>query len=455
MLMLHRKSIWLLCFISLFLLGITNNTWAQRWNPSHSVGTVSGNYNYQYGQTPDQLVEIFPAAISTGSLQYQWQSSPTLNEGDFQAASGTNNQTGYSPGPLFQTTYYRRKTTYTPNGTFVYSNIVKLSLVSPNWENRNYIREYEVQVTGITTAQALDQLPMGQKTQITSYVDGLGRSVEEVSRETATPASPGGQWGDVVQFSQYDAFGRKPVTYFPYPTTTEPGKFKTTGQTEQPQYYSTVYNETSAFSTITYNNSPLNRVMNVKEGGASWAAGPGTSALYDINTATDNVQYYAVDYVQGNAPVYKGVYVAGALYKLTVIDENGKQVVSYNDKEGKLILKKVQLDDAPATAHTGWLCTYSIYDEMGQLRYQLQPEAVKYLEAHSWSFAGTTGTTVLNELCYQYNYDDQGRMIWRKGPGVAPLNKLYDLRDRLVFSQDGNQAAGATPQWTASFYYYI
>ncbi len=44
-----------------------------------------------------------------------------------------------------------------------------------NGEDRNYIREHaNVQVTGITTWQAVDQLPVGQKLQSTNYLDGAG-----------------------------------------------------------------------------------------------------------------------------------------------------------------------------------------------------------------------------------------------------------------------------------------
>jgi hypothetical protein len=146
------------------------------------------------------------------------------------------------------------------------------------------------------------------------------------------------------------------------------------------------------------------------------------------------------------------VYVAKELFKNLYTDVNGKKVVEFYDKNGNLILKKVQIDDNPSLAHTGWICTYSVYDDFGLLRYQLQPEAVKYLDANGWSFAGANGTQVLNELCFQYDYDEKGRVVWKKAPGALPLRMLYDSRDRVVFMQDGNQAAMPTPQWTVNLY---
>src|SRR5262249_37875230 len=138
------------------------------------------------------------------------------------------------PGPLSQNTWYRRKTTYTANGAYIYSNTIKISVVSINWEDINYIREHDVLTTGITSGTSVDQLNIGQKLQTTTYLDGLGRSVEKVSRETATPPSnPNNLWGDMVQFSQYDQYGRQPISYLPYTTTTQSGKFKTGQLTEQ------------------------------------------------------------------------------------------------------------------------------------------------------------------------------------------------------------------------------
>jgi RHS repeat-associated protein len=434
------------------------------WNPNHSIGTLTGVYNFAYNQTPAQLVEIYPAGLPNTGFTYQWYSglTPTTVTTLIPSATGSS----YSP-PILNTTsvtmYYQRVTTsgvaLTINGnpSFVlYSNIIKIKVVSVNWEDINYIREHDVITTGQTTWTGVDQLAIGSKLQTTTYLDGLGRSIEKVSRQTATPPSGSTTWGDMVQFSQFDALGREPVKYLPYTTTNQSGKFKTTQLTDQPAYYANAatYNETSAFSTITFDNSPLNRVMNVKEPGASWAASAGNAAVYDMNTGAgyDNVQILTTDYTQGDAPVNKGVYPANSLYKLTYTDVNGNQVIEFTNKSGQLILKKVQATATQGTGDGGWICTYSVYDDFGLLRFQIQPEGVKYLDANSWSFAGANGAIVLAEQVFQYNYDDKGRTTWKKAPGASPLNMVYDIRDRVVFMQDGNQAGLSTPQWTANLY---
>ncbi|HSU28159.1 MAG TPA: DUF6443 domain-containing protein [Chitinophagaceae bacterium] len=447
--MIHRKSIRTAGLLGICMVAILPSAMSQNWNPNHAVGTSTGKYSFSYSQTPDQLVEIYAAAIPNTGLSYQWEQSALPLSGFANISGATSGNYSFS-GPLSTTTYYRRKST--SGGNSIYSNTIKISVVSSNWEDLNYIREHDVLTTGITSWTSVDQLNIGQKLQTTTYLDGLGRPIQKISRETATPATGVTLWNDIVQFSVYDASGREALRYLPYTTSSQSAKFKTAPLTEQPQYYSSVYNETYPYSSITFDNSPLNRVMNVKEPGTSWAAASGNSVTYDMNGTSDNVQKFSADYTQGNAPVNGGAYAANILYKLSYTDVNGKQVVEYTNKSGQLILKKVQLDNSPSAAHSGWICTYNVYDDFGLLRFQLQPEAVKYLDNNSWSFAGTNGQLVLAEQCFQYFYDEKGRTTWKKAPGASPLSMIYDVRDRVVFMQDGNQAAFSTPQWTANLY---
>jgi RHS repeat-associated protein len=453
--MLHRKYLWLFC-LGLFLLGTTSpvisQLFSQQWNPNHAIGVTSGKYNYQSGQVPDRLVDIFPATTSPATLSYQWEYCYTPKEEDFQPVAANGSGVSYSPPALTQTIYYRKKTTNTA-GASIYSNVVKLTVVPASWEDKNYIRKYDVQVPGINTQQQIDQLPIGQKLQSTTYLDGLGRVVEQVDREVATPAQGGGLWGDVVQFREYGELRREQKQYLPYSTVNESGKFKTAPVTNQAQYYANVYSETAAFTAVEYEPNSLNRVKNIKKPGGEWANNQGRLFKNEFNNAAEDVKYFATGYGAGELISGGTPYPANTLYKVTTYDENNKMVIEYTDNSGRLVLRKVQVADAPSVAHDGWLCTYFVYDNLGLLRSKITPEAVKYLQSLNWNFAATADPDkekVFHSLCYCYDYDEKGRCVWKQSPGMEPQKMIYDLRDRLVFTQDGNQYKRS--EWLTTFY---
>ena len=412
---------------------------------AYNIRPFNNNFAFAFNQVPEPLVPVNASLLATS---YQWEKSTRPLDG-FTAISGATAASYTFTAPLTQATYFRRK--YTIGSTVAYSNTLKIESVSTSWENINYIRTHDIMVPGQSDWKLIDQLPIGEKTQTTTYMDGLGRPIQQVNREVAAPAV-GSTWGDMVQFSVYDALGREPKQYLPYTTTAQPGKLKIGAVAAQASYYSLIYSETSSFSQTSFEASPLNRPLNIKAPGTSWAAGAGNTANYDLNILADDVQIFTIGYTPGSVPSRTGVYPANALYKSVSIDEYGKQVIEFIDKRGLSVLTKVQLDNSPANGHIGWICTYSIYDDFGLLRYQIQPEGVKYLAANSWSFAGTNGTTILNEQCFKYEYDSKHRLILKKSPGAEHLLMLYDNRNRVVFTQDGNQRAKVPAEWTAFLY---
>jgi hypothetical protein len=174
---------------------------------------------------------------------------------------------------------------------------------------------------------------------------------------------------------------------------------------------------------------------------------------YWINTSLDSVRIWTVDDAAiGSFGTYSStaIYAAGLLQKSSMTDENGNQVIEFMDKQGQLILRKMQdtalTDTGAGKEHSGWLCTYYIYDNLNRLRAVIQPQGVKILAKSSW----TLNTPLLNEQCFRYEYDEKGRLIVKKVPGAGEVYMVYDTRDRLVLVQDANLRG--INKWMATLY---
>ncbi|NJM26094.1 MAG: hypothetical protein HC859_12010, partial [Bacteroidia bacterium] len=57
-----------------------------------------------------------------------------------------------------------------------------------------------------------------------------------------------------------------------------------------------------------------------------------------------------------------------------------------------------------------------------------------------------------SNLAYQYKYDGRNRMTHKKVPGADWVYMVYDDRDRLVMTQDGNQRTNTPAEWTFTKY---
>ncbi len=102
-----------------------------------------------------------------------------------------------------------------------------------------------------------------------------------------------------------------------------------------------------------------------------------------------------------------------------------------------MILRKVQYVSGPVLSNPDhWTQTYYIYDDLGQLRYVLQPELSRVLAG---SDADSPLPAQLSNYVFQYKYDVRGRVTRKFVPGADWVYSVYDSRDRLLMTQDGNQ----------------
>jgi RHS repeat-associated protein len=357
-----------------------------------------------------------------GSYVYQWQSS--TDGVNFTNISGAVSPS-YLPGTLTAGTWYRRQATC---GTLIaYSNICQV-LINTGTPDMNFVRARAILKAGVQdSATAAGLTSPYDVSQVTQYFDGLGRPMQSVAMQESPLQH------DLVSLNVYDNYGREATKFLPYPATTNDGNYKVTAQADDYTFNSAQYSsEQYYFSQINFEASPLNRAFASYSPGANWQGSQrGIGAQYSVNQTSDSVRIWNIAYPIGSIPTTTAMYPAGSLYKTIGTDEAGHQVVEYKDKTGHMVLKKAQLAASPGTAHVGWLCTYYVYDDLDYLRFVIQPQAVVLINA-SWGIS----TTIANELCFRYEYDAHNHMIVRKIPGAGETWMVYDIRDRLVMTQD-------------------
>jgi RHS repeat-associated protein len=320
--------------------------------------------------------------------------------------------------------------------------------------DRNFVGSSVIKQPGITTQSGVDALTVqGRNTQV-SYFDGLGRPLQTVALWSSLSNK------DLITPVEYDGYGREIKKFLPYMdgTAAGTGSFRSTASADQKSFYNTsnttdVAKDDYPFAQSFLEFSPLNRPLETGAQGSSWQPGGNSTGNHTIksfaslNTINDDVKRWKVTDVSNAFGTYSLVgtaYAANELYKNITIDERDKQVIEFKDREGKVILKKVQLtatpDNTVGNNHAGWLCTYYIYDDFNRLRAVLQPKAVEKLDpaCDPNSLNWTPNADILNELSFRYEYDEKGRMIMKKVPGAGEVYMVYDIRDRLVMTQDAN-----------------
>ncbi len=225
-----------------------------------------------------------------------------------------------------------------------------------------------------------------------------------------------------------------------------------------------------SFSQTGFEPSPLDRVVEQGFAGAAWqvsgsgdanSSGHTVRAVYtqnDQSTAfnthllTNNpggkiVALYttAINYsTQTQRLVRTGnvVYSAGQLFETITRDENWQpgngclnSTEAYTDKLGHVVLKRTYNASADTIQ---MLSTYYVYDILGNLAFVLPPGATP-------DNAGLPAQTLLDNFCYQYNYDNRNREVAKKIPGRGWGYTIYDKLNQVIAGQDSVQRM-KTPQ---------
>ncbi|MDN5213341.1 DUF6443 domain-containing protein [Fulvivirgaceae bacterium BMA12] len=301
----------------------------------------------------------------------------------------------------------------------------------------NYVHEQLVRVAGITEAPQIANLSVGQKSDTWNYFDGLGRPLQTVRQQASAMGH------DIVQPVVYDHLGRQKTEYLSYADNNgSPGYLKTDVLTKQANFYQNamkVAHDTHPWAEKEFEPSPLNRVRKQGAVGADWQLSTDhvTEYQYKVNQAQENVSQWEYDHAS-NSITRQASFAGGQLKVNVIIDEQGYKMREYIDKQGLVVLKKVQEADVPGVNHTGWLCTYYVYDDFNRLRAVIPPQAVREMDGAN-NYSLVNDVTFAKKWLFGYQYDARGRMVEKQVPGADPVYMVYDRWDRLVLTQDGNQ----------------
>lgn len=313
-------------------------------------------------------------------------------------------------------------------------------------------------------------IPTSTNFVTTTYYDGLGRPVQQVQQN----ASPVGD-KNIVTHVEYEKNLGQTKNYLPF---TAEGKVVTTyqfgGQTVTSTTYNSNYTSEAKQKTLTFYNTqsyentvnpysenryeaaPSKKVLETAAPGNTWRLfsdyidyAHTIRYQHDINVANE-VKKFTITTVWDEArgvytnTIYEnGFYPANSLKKSVVKNENwqpgdnnNNTTEEFTGSDGKILLKRTYNKGQPHDTHY-------VYDFYGNLAYVIPPLA-------NGSIAGAN----LEELCYQYLYDEKNRVVEKKQPQKQWEYIVYDKADRIVLTGPANNPfnTGAQSGWIMTKY---
>ena len=327
-------------------------------------------------------------------------------------------------------TYYIVSEGYSSNGSITLSVNGTVQVSNGYSQDQNY-----VSTTTYLTETKTDSLETIQ------YFDGLGRPVQVVQKNITSNGN------DLVTYQEYDGFGRDSSLWLPAIASGNNGAFIPLSDFKTKStatYNNTTYNsaaDTKPCSRPVYEASPLNRVLEQYGPGADWHNNNKVvKTAYQTNTSSFVVPYYTTTDVKTAVSITRsGNYPNNQLFVTEIMDEDGNKSYEAKDKLGQLVYTKQMDGNTPIE-------TCYVYDSYGNLRAVLPPLAV--FASGTW----TETTADFKNYAYAYKYDGRNRCISKKIPGAEWIDYVYDMADRLILTQDGEQRAKNSGQWSINKY---
>ena len=301
---------------------------------------------------------------------------------------------------------------------YLYDSVGRLSLVSLSGRR---MCEYEYSIrsniphspNSVITKKYLNP---SKSVRTKTIFDNLGRVTLDVTMQPS---------GASAVLTEYDRMGRPSKVWAAAPVSD-----LSPTESETKSAAASRYGTSNAFATTTYEASPRSLVLATTKAGDPWQS-EGRSVTTRIRTNTyEGGERFCMSYrILEDGLRQNGPRTAGTLRIERTVDEDGIVTETFTDMRG---LKVAERHGEGVTAY--------VYDDYGDLRYILPPGA----EA-----GGSRSSVTMKELAYWFDYDDYGRCISRKSPGMAEEKMVYDPADRMVAMHSRDHADGV---WRLFFY---
>ena len=402
---------------------------------SISGGQIGYDQSIVFFDDPSALVSLSPASGGLGTFNYQWKQSNNGGQSWSDITGATS--TGYDPPNLSSITKYTRSATDNGGCGTVASNIVTVDFQKSPDTTMNFIYT-------VTPNQAVEDINSITSNDSISfkiqYFDGLGRPLQNVHINGSPDKN------DIITPFYYDEFGRESIKFIPFTEPANGGSYVGAALNAQRTFYGSLYfpGDTANAKTI-FESSPISRILEQGSPGIPWQPQSGHTIRFNY---LSNADYEVLLWkVNGDTLVNTGgsshnsfnYFPENTLFKTITKDENWNQtdtlhnIEEFKDFNGKIILKRSFVNNSTSI---DTLDTYYVYDNYGLLRYVLSPKAVESITG-SMNYI-LSSDDIIKNLCYYYKYDKRHRISEKQMPGADPTYIVYDNRDRVVLTQDGN-----------------
>ncbi len=274
----------------------------------------------------------------------------------------------------------------------------------------------------VSTINNVQNITQSNSISLLEYKDGLNRGCMTVLKNATV------QGNDIVQVNSYNSTFEEKNAWLPIPM----GGIVTNSPQIAADQSICYFNDENAYTTVEqdlfttsyclpgkyhHSQSKVNKVELMSSSNLSLVE-------FDVNDDGSLIitnDDYTLAYYEKKCEHY--------------VDEDGKErFVFKNEYDNVIMIRKVVNTEIYAD-------TYYVYDNFNRLRYILPPECVNRLTENQTYTLGTKESYKTDPLAlyaFIYNYDEDGKCVQQKMPGKEWESFIYDNKNRLIFSQDGN-----------------